>query len=654
MLSNLVNKSSTINFLKVGKMTAPVNVADTDFGRHVEEVGDSAPGSPRFRSTAEEIHSSDYSTMGALLSSIDCALTELRMQVETMLSTNGIKPTAESPFSAQLGVIADQRMMLCEMGDCIVQFLSRVSTMTGKLGKLAKGFSAPMASPSASMRLLRRKGSSSLANAVVNPNFIFGEPNSQLSEKTSTVGIAAGIDSMGASLASLPAVEVPEVSKVSVSRDDEGNKRINEYVVIGDLGRGAFGKVKLAIKKDDDQQTVAIKVLNKSLLRKATNSGITGMEQVQTEIAVMKKLRHRNIVSLYEVIDDPTSNKLYLVMQYVERGPVIKLDESGHCEPLEEPKARDYTRQIAAGLMYLHRHNVVHRDIKPDNILLGNGDALYLSDFGVSRMLESDDDMEEARHEGTPAFFSPELCRGEGGVHGKAADVWALGVTLYCFLIGHLPFFATEVTELMHKIQNCSLELPPGIPPVWREILTKLLDKDPKQRMTLAELRNHTWLCGTPSSRQRRFSEYDVVTVEPADIHAAIAVGNDVRLNRWRRETPQEKVGNFVDKIREKVRVRSFAQPKPPVTRPKNHPRQVGFSDQVEIVSGEEVAMSSTFPFSHGVLPVEAFSKPPDPDDTTPPIGRSPPFSVAPASPEPPNERTDKGDNNNSNLEKER
>lgn len=106
--------------------------------------------------------------------------------------------------------------------------------------------------------------------------------------------------------------------------------------------------------------------------------------QLQREIAIMKKCRHRNIVSLYEVIDDPSLDVMYLVMQYVDKGPIATIRNDGTIEKrIEAGALADYALQIVKGLRYLHRSGIIHRDM-PDNILLGSKGDVYLADFGVT------------------------------------------------------------------------------------------------------------------------------------------------------------------------------------------------------------------------------------------------------------------------------
>ena len=204
--------------------------------------------------------------------------------------------------------------------------------------------------------------------------------------------------------------KVVETEEMQKTLDADGNKKINQYSVVGDLGRGSYAKVKLVLHEDTDVP-FALKVINKSLLKKIRKTGGTALEQARVELAIMKKIAHPRIVRLHEVIDDPTANKMYLIMDYVEGGVVAEITDDGKCEKREPKRVARYLRQIASALGHLHRHNIVHRDIKPSNILVDVHDNCFLCDFGVSSII-TDSNCDVEGMEGTPFFFSPELCEG--------------------------------------------------------------------------------------------------------------------------------------------------------------------------------------------------------------------------------------------------
>jgi len=138
----------------------------------------------------------------------------------------------------------------------------------------------------------------------------------------------------------------------------------------------------------------------------------------------------------------------------------------------------------------VHAQGVVHRDIKPDNLLLTEDDVLKIVDFGVSEMFEKASDMRTAKSAGSPAFMPPELCvTKHGDVSGKAADIWSMGVSLYCLRFGRIPFERSGVLELYEAIKNEQIDFEPDNEPNFIDLMRKLLEKDPNKRIKMPELR---------------------------------------------------------------------------------------------------------------------------------------------------------------------
>lgn len=204
----------------------------------------------------------------------------------------------------------------------------------------------------------------------------------------------------------------------------------------------------------------------------------------------MKKLDHPNIVNLIEVIDDLSTDQFYLVLEYVEGRGIFQ--GCGPAGGIGEDTARRYFRDVLAGLMYLHAHNIFHGDIKPENLLVGSNGTVKISDFSVSRMFEDSND-ELRRSPGTPIFTAPECCLGLT-YHGKIADVWALGVTLYFMVLGCYPFMGESLQDTYDKIVHEPLLLPEDMNPELANLLEGLLCKDPKKRMSLDAVARHPWV----------------------------------------------------------------------------------------------------------------------------------------------------------------
>lgn len=338
---------------------------------------------------------------------------------------------------------------------------------------------------------------------------------------------------------------------VRLSRDELGNKTINQYVVLGELGRGSQGKVKLA-EDSETGRIVAVKIMNKSPKKQWWRfSDAAALDRIEREIEIMKKLKHKNIVQLFEVIDDPSHNKLYLVMQYVESGPVCRMlhqDASAAAATVvsctyAEDRVRAVVRQVVTALRYLHRHGIVHRDVKPENILLGSSDAVYLADFGVAEIFDDKHSAAGSRVVsctiGTPLFFAPEMFdtavphaeRDNASTAasttrpsrlsicsplvddepsaplGPPVDVWALGVTAFCLMFGRPPFGSTRSrVSLASEVRTQSLTFPVPVDDIVRHFFERMLDKNPRTRLTLAQAKRHPFLTRSSLSARRRSS----------------------------------------------------------------------------------------------------------------------------------------------------
>jgi serine/threonine protein kinase len=281
-------------------------------------------------------------------------------------------------------------------------------------------------------------------------------------------------------------------NEAAVDEDpDDGSIMVNQYQLIQPIGHGSQASVWLAVDTVTNA-TRAVKVMQRPHLdgvcsvRMKLESSRKAAALLR-EVAIMKRCRHRNIVTLYEVIDDPAAQAMYLVMQFIEHGPVLKFDDSGNpLHSIASTKLVHFARQLCAGLVYLHRHDVVHRDIKPENILLGANDTVFLTDFGVSTFNETKHDdpakqqMPPSPHDGddpdpfvksivsrvstqgTLAYMSPEIhasrCNQESIPESKRCDVWALGVTLYTMLYGHLPFDSGNLAKYCNRIVDDDIE----------------------------------------------------------------------------------------------------------------------------------------------------------------------------------------------------
>ncbi|CAG8085277.1 unnamed protein product [Penicillium nalgiovense] len=335
-------------------------------------------------------------------------------------------------------------------------------------------------------------------------------------------------------------------SSYYTSQDDgTAEHRINQYVIKQEIGRGSFGAVHLAA--DQYGNEYAVKEFSKSRLRKRAQShmlrrprgpirGGTDFNSplhrhpsgddtetaknplylIKEEIAIMKKLNHNNLVSLIEVLDDPTEDSLYMVMEMCKKGVVMKVGLEEKADPYDDEQCRCWFRDLILGIEYLHSQGIVHRDIKPDNCLVTNDDILKVVDFGVSEMFEKDSNMFTGKSAGSPAFLPPELCVAKhGDVSGRAADIWSMGVTLYCLRYGRLPFEKQSIFELYDSIRGDPLVYEDESDEVFKDLIGRILEKDPEKRIDMFALREHPWVTKNGTDPLLSFEENTSQIIEP-------------------------------------------------------------------------------------------------------------------------------------------
>lgn len=219
-------------------------------------------------------------------------------------------------------------------------------------------------------------------------------------------------------------------------------------------------------------------------------SGGNAVDLIKEEIAIMKKLHHPNLCALIEVLDDPREDSLYMVMEMCKKGIIMKVGLDQKADPYDDENCRCWFRDLILGIEYLHAQGIVHRDIKPDNCLLTEHDVLKVVDFGVSEMFEKDSEMLTAKSAGSPAFLPPELCVVKhGDVSGKSADIWSMGVTLYCLRYGHIPFEKSGIFELYEAIKTDEPSLEAERDNDFRDLMRRILKKDATERIKMPELR---------------------------------------------------------------------------------------------------------------------------------------------------------------------
>jgi len=253
---------------------------------------------------------------------------------------------------------------------------------------------------------------------------------------------------------------------------------IRGYRLLRQLGRGGMATVYLAVQQSVDRE-VALKIMSPALLADP-NFG----ERFLREAKIAAKLHHRHVVGIHDVGRDGDYH--YMAMEYLGGGPVLHKDGVPHAEAF----ALRVIREIATALDYAHKKGFVHRDVKPDNILLRDDGSSALTDFGIARALDPAARMTQTGAVvGTPHYMSPEQARGKS-IDGRS-DLYSLGIVLYELLVGRVPYQADDslAVGIMH-IQQPIPELPEPIAHL-QPLISRMLAKQPEDRfqdgMALAE-----------------------------------------------------------------------------------------------------------------------------------------------------------------------
>ncbi|KAB5535829.1 hypothetical protein PHYPO_G00122430 [Pangasianodon hypophthalmus] len=283
-------------------------------------------------------------------------------------------------------------------------------------------------------------------------------------------------------------------------------KLIGKYLMGDLLGEGSYGKVKEML----DSETLcrrAVKILKKKKLRRIPN----GEANVKKEIQLLRRLQHKNVIQLVDVLYNEEKQKIYpfiydgifffldcsdtyMVMEYCVCGMQEMLDSVPE-KRFPVFQAHGYFCQLLDGLEYLHSQGIVHKDIKPGNLLLTTDGALKISDLGVAEALHPFAEDDTCRtSQGSPAFQPPEIANGLDTFSGFKVDIWSAGVTLYNITTSLYPFEGDNIYKLFENIGKGDYTIPEDCGPLLTDLLRGMLEYDPVKRFSIQQIRQHNWV----------------------------------------------------------------------------------------------------------------------------------------------------------------
>ena len=317
--------------------------------------------------------------------------------------------------------------------------------------------------------------------------------------------------------------KIKETTDVKVLRDEKtNNKIVNNYQFQETIGREIYSKVKRCIDINTNKN-YAVKILNNKLLKKKKKSvgiSLNGtleahymIEDALNEIKIYKELPlidNNNILKLYEILIDEENEKTYLIFELAEFGIITSIDENtgiftlnSHLNNNEynEKLIKQFILDIAKGIYFLHSNNIVHRDIKSDNIVLFSNYHCKLSDLGLAIKLK-DDNEKFSMTEGNIFFYPPEFIEYENNklFSYKPVDIWAFGVTIYTIIFKKLPFVPEIVSDIMglfNLIKQANVNFDVNgivISDNMRKLLKRFFEKNPEERITAKEIVEDSWL----------------------------------------------------------------------------------------------------------------------------------------------------------------
>ncbi|CAF2033569.1 unnamed protein product [Rotaria magnacalcarata] len=276
--------------------------------------------------------------------------------------------------------------------------------------------------------------------------------------------------------------------------EETNGRRIGFYRIFKDIGLGNFSRVKLG-RHLLAHEKVAIKILDKTKIDEKTQ------RLLLREITSMKRLYHPNIIRLYEVIETP--KEIHIVTEYASGGDLYT--RINHAGKIPEDEAKHIFAQITAAIDHMHSRDIVHRDIKTENVFFAKERLIKLGDLGFSTFTERNQTL--TTFCGSPPYAAPELYRDDNYI-GIYVDIWAMGITLFFMVTGLMPFRAENIGKLKQSIIDGHYSIPGHVSNQCQELIHGLLNHEIRERWSINRIRSCAWL--THQSFPKEFEPFSM------------------------------------------------------------------------------------------------------------------------------------------------
>lgn len=329
------------------------------------------------------------------------------------------------------------------------------------------------------------------------------------------------------------------------------------------LGTGSFAVVKLGIDRESGER-FAIKEIDKKKYELKSKSRKTN--SIMNEANILQQISHRNIIQVYDIFDE--NGKLYIVLEMALGGELFQriIDN----KRLSEDTARYIMQQLLDAIMYLHDNKIAHRDLKPENILMKDKNSweIKITDFGLSRLLECDQDMLTTMC-GTPLFLAPEvLTSKKRGGYGFEVDYWSMGVILYLMLVGHPPYNEKE-GALLELVKNGTFSFPQQ---TWqhvsadaKDLVEHLMQMDVAKRYNGRQVLAHRWMTSgnQVSGKKRKSAHVDDGcnsnnSKQHSDEHKELELPNDSNHNQHAKNHNHDERINCHDALNQEPALKKY------------------------------------------------------------------------------------------------